>query len=208
MKVLIVDDHPIVVSGCRALLAGMRELEVIAASSAGEGKRAFAEHTPDVTVVDINLPDVSGFELTRQLIAGAPEARILVFSMNDDPMYAAQALASGAKGYLSKNDDPMCFLQAITAVGAGEVYLAPALAERLERMEPAATGSAAATPQLTPRELEILRLLAKGRSMSEIAGLVSVSYKTVAGSCAVLRTKLNARTPMELVRIAVEHKIV
>lgn len=208
MKVLIVDDHPIVVSGCRALLAGKRELEVIAASSAAEGRRVFAEQAPDVTVVDINLPDISGFELTRQLIAAAPDARIVVFSMNDEPIYAAQALASGAKGYLSKNDDPMRFIQAIATVAAGEIYLAPALAERLERMEMPPYGSEAGTPQLSPRELEILRLLAKGRSMSEIAGLVNVSYKTVAGSCAVLRTKLNARTPMELVRIAVEKKIV
>lgn len=205
MKVLIVDDHPIVISGCRALLAGESDIEVLSASTAAEARRAFAEHKPDVTVIDINLPDGSGFELTRQLVDDDGAARILVFSMNDDPVYAARALASGAKGYLSKNDDPSCFRAAIEVVAGGGTALAPGLAERIaalpaERVEPKA--------QLSMRELDILRMLAAGRSMSEIAGAIGVSYKTVAGISAALRQKFNARTPMELVRIAVERRIV
>ena len=119
MKVLIVDDHPIVVSGCRALLAGEKDFEVMAASCAGDALRAWADHAPDIAVVDINLPDMSGFELTRQLVEADQNARVLVFSMNDDPIYAARALASGARGYLSKNDDPQRFREALETVAKG-----------------------------------------------------------------------------------------
>lgn len=205
MKVLIVDDHPIVISGCRALLEETDEITVHAASTAAEARRAIAGHAPDVVVVDINLPDVSGFELTRQILAEDAGARVLVFSMNDDPLYASQALSCGARGYISKNDDPAHFRAALMTVAAGDISLAPGMAERIAALP---AGPATTSPQLTSRELEILRLLAKGRSMSEIAGIVAVSYKTVAGQCAALRQKLNARTPVELVRIAIERKIV
>ena len=117
VKVLIVDDHPIVLSGCRALLAeeGMTMIEARDAASAQE---VYAAEHPDVAVVDINLPDISGFELARRLLIRDPEARIVMFSMNDDPMFAAQAIECGAKGYVSKSDDPSTFLAAIRQVGA------------------------------------------------------------------------------------------
>lgn len=206
MKVLIVDDHPIVVSGCRALFTEADAVTVLAASTAAEAGQAIAGEAPDVIVVDINLPDLSGFELTRRILAQDAGARVLVFSMNDDPIYAAQAISCGARGYISKNDDPAHFRKALMSVAAGEVSLAPGMAERIAAL-PTPPHEAAA-PELSPRELEILRLLANGRSMSEIAGIIAVSYKTVAGQCAALRQKLNARTPVELVRIAMEKKIV
>ena len=131
MKVLIVDDHPIVVSGCRSLLAPESDFEVISASNAADALAAWSRHAPDVAVVDINLPDLSGFELTRRLLAADADARILVFSMNDDPMYAAQAIASGAKGYLSKNDDPAVFRKAVEDVAAGMISLAPGIADKI-----------------------------------------------------------------------------
>lgn len=207
MKVLIVDDHPIVVSGCRALLLA-DGVDMVAAGDAAEGARLYAEAAPDVAVVDINLPDESGFDLTRRIVAADPAARILVFSMNDDPIYAARALECGALGYVSKNDDPEQFRRAIVEVAAGATYLPPGMADKVLALRAAGATVAPLLDALTPRELEILRLLAKGRSMSEIAGLVSVSYKTVAGQCASLRAKLGARTQMELVRIAVEHRLV
>lgn len=205
MKVLIVDDHPIVVSGCRALFTDADAVTVLAASTAAEARHAIAGEAPDVIVIDINLPDLSGFELTRQILSENATARVLVFSMNDDPIYAAQAMSCGARGYISKNDDPAHFRQALMTVATGEISLAPRMAEHIAALPAPPT---AGGPELSPRELEILRLLANGRSMSEIAGIVAVSYKTVAGQCAALRQKLNARTPVELVRIAMEKKIV
>ncbi len=207
MKVLIVDDHPIVVSGCRALLSA-DGIDMVAAGDAAEAGRLYAETAPDVAVIDINLPDESGFDLTRRLVAADPNARILVFSMNDDPIYAARALDCGALGYVSKNDDPEHFRRAIDEVAVGGSYLPPGMADKVAALRAAGAASPSPSEGLTVREVEILRLLAKGRSMSEIAGLVAVSYKTVAGQCASMRVKLGARTQMELVRIAVEQRLV
>lgn len=206
MKVLIVDDHPIVVSGCRALLAA-DGVDICSAGDGAEGARLYASERPDVAVIDINLPDISGFDLTRRILAEDAEARVLMFSMNDDAVYAARALECGALGYVSKNDDPEQFRRAIEDVAAGQTALAPEMAEKVACLR-AAGGLAATATSLTARELEILRLLAKGRAMSEISGLVGVSYKTVAAVCAAMRVKLGARTQMELVRIAVEQRLV
>src|SRR5712691_6023807 len=155
MRILIVDDHPIVASGCRAVLAGEPEIVLLEASDAESGERVFATEHPDISVIDINLPTVSGFELARRILARAPSARIIMFSMNDDPVFAARAIEIGAKGYVSKSGDP--------------------------------------------RELEILRLLSTGKSLSEIAWLVHSSYKTIANTSSIIRQKLGLRSASELV---------
>ena len=203
MKVLVVDDHPIVLSGCRALIAEADDMEMFEARDAAKAQEVFAAERPDVTVIDINLPDVSGFELARRLQARDADARIIMFSMNDDPMFAAQAIEGGAKGYVSKSDDPEAFLAAIREVHAGGSSLPRDMAQKIAFLR-----SAGDAVNLSSREREVLRLLAKGKSMSEIAALINVSYKTVATTCASLRGKFSARTPMQLIRIAVEQKIV
>src|SRR5262249_7234154 len=129
MRVLIVDDHPIVASGCRALMAGDPDITILEASSAETGLEAFVAERPDVCVLDINLPGVSGFELARRILARDAAARIIVFSMNDDPIFAARAIDNGAKGYVSKSGDPADLVKAIRAVASGGVFLAPALAQ-------------------------------------------------------------------------------
>src|SRR6266446_8752934 len=131
MRVLIVDDHPIVASGCRALFAGNPEIVILEASDAESGERAFAAEQPDVCVLDINLPTVSGFELARRILARTPSARIIMFSMNDDPVFAARAIDIGAKGYVSKTGDPLDLVEAIRQVGKGETYLPPAMARSI-----------------------------------------------------------------------------
>src|SRR5215831_8262977 len=118
MRVLIVDDHPIVASGCRAVLAGEPdEIELLEASDAESGERVFTAEQPDISVIDINLPTVSGFELARRILSRAPAARIIMFSMNDDPVFAARAIDVGAKGYVSKTGDPCDLVEAIRQVG-------------------------------------------------------------------------------------------
>jgi DNA-binding NarL/FixJ family response regulator len=203
MKVLIVDDHPIVLSGCRALLAEAGDMHMLEARDAASAQEMYAAHHPDVAVIDINLPDVSGFELARRLLVRDPRARILMFSMNDDPMFASQAIEGGAKGYFSKSDDPQEFISAIRHIYKGGNSLPLDMAQKIAFLRNA--GEAVA---LSSREREVLRLLAKGKSMSEIAALINVSYKTVATTCSALRGKFSARTPMQLIRIAVEQKIV
>lgn len=203
MKVLIVDDHPIVLSGCRALLAETTDMHMLEARDAASAQEVYAAHRPDVAVIDINLPDISGFELARRLLVRDPRARILMFSMNDDPMFAAQAIEGGAKGYFSKSDDPQDFVSAIRDVYAGGHSLPLDMAQKIAFLR-----NAGESVVLSSREREVLRLLAKGKSMSEIAALINVSYKTVATTCSALRGKFSARTPMQLIRIAVEQKIV
>ena len=106
MRVLIVDDHRIVASGCRALFADDPEIDIVEASDAESGERVFGERHPDICVLDINLPTVSGFELARRLLGRDASARIIMFSMNDDPVFAVRAIEVGAKGYVSKTGDP------------------------------------------------------------------------------------------------------
>ncbi|MEF3367571.1 response regulator transcription factor [Methylocystis sp. 9N] len=205
MRVLIVDDHPIIVSGCAAMLASEGDIEVVDARDAETGLAAFIAHRPDVMVVDIGLPGVSGFELTRRILERDPLARIVVFSMNDDPIFAARAIQIGAKGYVTKNDDPYLLLTAVREVGAGGVFLMPKIANRLAFEKNGAAASPLAA--LTARELEILRMLGRGLGMAEIAEATQVSYKTIANSCSIMKRKLGARTPMELMRIALEQKL-
>jgi len=205
MRVLIVDDHPIIVSGCMAMLAGEGDIDVVDARDADTGLAVFMEHKPDVTVVDIGLPGVSGLELTRRILEEYAEARIVVFSMNDDPIFAARAIEAGAKGYVTKNDDPYLLLKAVREVAAGGVFLMPKIANQLAFEKRG--GAANPLVALTARELEILRMLGAGLDMAEIAEATQVSYKTIANSCSIMKRKLGARTPMELMRMAVEQKL-
>ena len=181
MRVLIVDDHPIIVSGCRALLEGEPEIEVVEAQDGAAGFAAYFNHKPDVGVIDINLPGYSGLELLRRILEREPDARLIIFSMNDDPAL---------------------FADAIKAVANGGRYLHPEMARRIAFLR--ADPSPDAVSNLSARELEILRLLAAGRTMAQIADLLSVSYKTIANNCTQLKQKLGARSAMDLMRIAID----
>ncbi|PPC85107.1 MAG: DNA-binding response regulator [Hyphomicrobium sp.] len=205
MKVLVIEDHPIVIQGCRALFAEDTDVTMIEARTAAAGRALYASENPEIVVVDINLPDGSGLELTGEILAKDPHAKIVVFSMSDAPVLAIQALEIGARGYVSKNGDPMSLHNAVRALARGEKWLPDDLVQEMALLRAGASGS---TPVLSERELLILRALVRGRSMAEIASDIEVSYKTVAADCSAIRTKLNARTSSEMVRIAVELRIV
>src|SRR3984885_14056776 len=205
MRILIVDDHPIVASGCRTLFAGEKDIVILEACDAESGERLFVAEQPDVCVVDINLPTVSGFELARRVLASAASARIIMFSMNDDPVFAARAIEIGAKGYVSKSGDPCDLLEAIREVGNGGVYLPAAMARSVAFAGPAFAQSPLS--KLTSREIEILRLLSAGKSLSEIAWLVHSSYKTIANTSSIIRQKLGLRSSSGLVRFAIESRV-
>ena len=206
MRVLIVDDHPIVASGCRALFAGDADIVILEAADAESGERVFVAEQPDVCVVDINLPTVSGFELARRILMLDDAARIIMFSMNDDPVFAARAIDIGAKGYVSKSGDPCDLVEAIREVGNGGVYLPAAIARSVAFAGPAFAQSPLS--KLSSREIEILRLLSAGKSLSEIAWLVHSSYKTIANTSSIIRQKLGLRSSSELVRFAIESRLV
>ena len=150
-------------------------------------------------MIDINLPGVSGFELAARVLAQDFGARIVIFSMNDDPAFAARAIQIGAKGYIAKNDDPALFASALRQVFAGGTYLPAAMARKM-----AFARFDAKLAQLSQRELEIVRLLAAGETIGAIADKLGVSYKTVANNCTALKSKLGARTSMDLMRAALD----
>jgi two-component system invasion response regulator UvrY len=202
MRILIVDDHRIVASGCRALFADDPEIVILEASDAENGERVFDEQHPDICVLDINLPTVSGFELARRILGHDTSARIIMFSMNDDPVFAARAIEVGAKGYVSKTGDPNDLVEAIREVATGGVYLPAAMARSIAFAGP--TFARSPLSKLTSREMEILRLLSSGKSLSEIAWLIHSSYKTVANTSSIMRQKLGVRSSAELVRLAIE----
>lgn len=205
MKLLIVEDHPIVISGCRALFSLNDDVTVVEARTAAEARSAVMREPPDVMIIDINLPDGSGLELTREFVARDPEARIVVFSMNDTPILAIHAIQAGARGYVSKNGGPADLREAVLAVARGESWISDDLVQEMALLR---AQNEEAVELLSEREQLVLRLLARGRSMAEIANDISVSYKTVASDCASLRKKLGARTSTEMVRIAVEMKLI
>src|ERR1700710_3016010 len=131
MRILIVDDHPIVGSGCRALFSGDPTIVILQAMDAEAGERMFASEHPDICVVDINLPGVSGFELARRILTLDANARLIMFSMNDDPVFAARGIDAGAKGFVSKSGEPNDLLEAIQEVGKGGVFLPADIAKSL-----------------------------------------------------------------------------
>ncbi|RUO98508.1 response regulator transcription factor [Hyphomicrobium sp.] len=205
MKLLIVEDHPIVISGCRALFAEAGGMEIEEARTAADARLALTRDAPDVTIIDINLPDGSGLELTREFVANYPDLRVVVFSMNETPILAVQALQAGAKGYVSKTGGSTDLREAVFAVARGETWVSGDLIQAMALLR---AQNGATAELLNERERLVLRMLARGRSMAEIANDISVSYKTVASDCALLRKKLGARTSTELVRIASELKLI
>ena len=204
-KVLIVDDHPVVLSGCRSLFASDNTVKIEEATDAKSGHRAYLARKPDVTVIDIKLPDVSGFELMRRIRKDDPEARIIMFSMNDDPALVVHAIEMGAQGYVWKGDDPRMLVKAVRKVAAGDNFISPQLAEAVTF----SGGSIKANPasQVTARELEILRLLGRGDKIAEVANALEISYKTVANTTSLLKQKLGAKSHSDLIRIAVEMEL-
>jgi DNA-binding NarL/FixJ family response regulator len=201
-RVLIVDDHPVVLSGCRSLFASDTSVKIDEAADAKSGQKAYAARKPDVTVIDIKLPDVSGFELMRRIRKDDPDARIIMFSMNDDPAFVVRAIEMGAQGYVSKGDDPRVLVKAVRKVAAGENFISPQLAEAVTFSSAAIKASPAT--QMSSRELEILRLLGRGDKIVEVADMLGISYKTVANTTSLLKQKLGAKNHSDLIRIAVE----
>jgi two-component system invasion response regulator UvrY len=155
------EHHPIIISGCRALLETDRSREILEAWNGPAGFAAFFDSRPDVALIDINLPGLSGLELLRRILQRAPEARLIIFNMNDDPVVAPRAIEAGATGYIAKNDDPALFAEAVRAVANGGLYLHPEMARQIAFLRAGANANMIST--LSQRELEILHLVAAGR---------------------------------------------
>jgi two-component system, NarL family, invasion response regulator UvrY len=202
MKILIVDDHPIVRAGLKRLLSGEADMEAQEAASGNEALIAFRQHRPDLVILDLNLPGISGLEVITRLKVVNPGARILVLSMHDDYVHVTRALQAGAAGYLSKNAPPNELLEAIRRVGAGLNYVEHEIAQALVFSK--LQNPSDPLRHLSSRDLEILHLLAQGRGLAQIADAVGISYKTAANNCSQLKAKLGVASTADLIRIAIQ----
>jgi two-component system, NarL family, invasion response regulator UvrY len=204
-RVLVVDDHPIVLQGCRRVLEDAGVDEILEAGSVAEASILFRRHAPDVVIIDLAIhgKGFSGLDLVRRLRLINADLPILVFSMHGDPVIVSRALEAGATGYLLKDTAPEDLVEAFDKVSRGVPYLSHQIATQVALLR-------IRTPQkrfgaVTPRELQALALLAEGHSYAQIADDLGVSYKTVANIGAQLKVKLGARSFPDLIRTAVEY---
>ena len=199
---LICDDHALLRSGLRRLLEAEDDFEVVAeAANAAEAIELVAATRPDVLLLDVVMPGRNGIEALPDIRAAAPETKVLVLSMQDDPAYVRRAFAAGASGYMLKEAADAELVQALHEVAAGRHYVHPLLGARLAAAETETGGRAGADP-LSEREQEVLRLLALGHTNQEIATMLFISVRTAETHRAHLMRKLGLSTRAEIVRYA------
>jgi two-component system response regulator NreC len=211
-RLLLVDDHAVVRSGLRMLLESEPDFEIIGEAGSGrEALAAVASNHPDIVLMDIGLPDVSGIEVTSEIKRLNPATAIVALTIHEDEEYFFKMLAAGASGYVPKRAAPEELLTALRAAAAGEVYLYPSLAKLLVTdylaEGPAARPGEAMDP-LTEREQEVLAHLADGASNAEIAETLSISPKTVGRHRENIMRKLNLHSRTELVKYAIRKGII
>jgi two-component system, NarL family, invasion response regulator UvrY len=201
VRILLVDDHTIVRSGLRRMFAALPDMQISEAATGEEALTLARAEQPTLTVLDLNLPGLGGLELLRRLLVEHPDGKVVVLSMHAEPLYATRTLRLGAAGYLSKNASPEELLEAVQRVISGGSYVEAEIAQAL-----AIRASKIGDPieNLTERDLEIMRLLGDGQSLSDIAATLGVTYKTIANSCTQIKAKLGVARTADLVRLSVE----
>jgi DNA-binding NarL/FixJ family response regulator len=201
MKIVLVDDHSVVREGVRRLLATTIEAEIFDASSSETAQAVCRAEHPDLVVLDLNLPGGSGLDLLRRILLAEPKPRVLIFSMHSSPAYVMRAMQAGASGYVTKSASADELVEAIRKVAGGGRYLQRDLVTELAGSEVWTKGP---KQPLSARELDILRLLARGNTLSQIAAELGASYKTIANACTGIKEKLMVERTGELIRVAIE----
>lgn len=201
-RILLVDDHELVRAGFRRLLEDGDKFEVIA--EAGSGEQAVQEFNrlhPDVVIMDISMPGIGGVGAIERIIAREPKAKILVLSVHEDSVFTTRAMQAGALGFIPKRSAPEEMLKAIEMVAQGRTCIAPEIAQQIAMQK--LTGSENPLDVLSQREFEVFRLLAEGKTVNEIADILSLSPKTVGTHHTNIKQKLNVSNSAELARLAI-----
>ena len=204
IKVVLADDHAVVRAGICTMLASLGGIEIVGQASNGRDALALvAQHLPNLLMCDISMPEMNGLETTRRVLKEFPNVRVIMLSMHTSEEYVWQALKAGATGYLIKDTDPAELDLAIKSVLAGKTFLTPNVSKQvvntyMQRLENDAT----ATDVLTPRQREILQLIAEGKALKEIARLLNLSVKTIETHRTMLMDRLNIRDTAGLVKYA------
>jgi DNA-binding NarL/FixJ family response regulator len=201
VTVLLVDDHAVVREGYRRLLESHGDIVVIGeAADATEAHAMFRALAPQIVVMDITLPGLSGIEAMRKMLDHEPNTRVLIFSMHEEAIFAKRALQAGAFGYVTKASAPSVLVEAVHTIASGKKYLSATVAQALALRADAL--DAAASSGLSPREFEVLRQLVQGHSINAIARSMGVNPKTVSNHQSVIRQKLGADSAVQLLSIA------
>ncbi|HXF45280.1 MAG TPA: response regulator transcription factor [Burkholderiaceae bacterium] len=203
IRVLLVDDHAVVRAGYRHLLARDGRIQVVGeAADAQAAYVAYCELAPDVVVMDIALPGASGIEAVRRIVARDDRARVLMFSMYEDAIFAARALQAGARGYLTKRSGPDALVEAVLALARGERYFGREVAQALALRSTVTPREIAG--DLSVREFEILQMLVGGTPLNEIASRLRLSEKTVANYQSTIKQKLGVSNAIQLMHKALQ----
>lgn len=204
---MLVDDHAVVRMGFRLLLDTTGDLRVVAECSSGEeALKCFAEVSPDVTVLDLSMAGMGGLETLSRLLAKWSMARVLVLSAHEDTAHPRRALAAGALGYLSKRSAPEALIEAIRQVAAGKLFLEPALAQEIGVEQVSTPGNP--LESLSAKEFEVFVMLARGKSVTEIAEVLFRSPRTVGTHLYNIKQKLGAGNSAELTLIAIRNGLI
>ena len=213
LRILIADDHGLVRRGARALLNSRPGWRVVGEAVNGrEAVRKAVELKPDVAVIDIGMPELDGVEAARQIREASPNTKVLVLTMHESGQIVRRALDAGARGYLLKSDLTDCLPEAVEAIAGGKRFLTPKVSEIvlegfLNTTSQHQRGGRAAV-QPTPREMEIIRLLAEGKLNKEIAGLLGITVRTVETHRAKIMLKLGLHSLAELIHYAMRNEII
>lgn len=210
-KILLADDHQMVRGGLKVVLDAEPDLEVVAEAGDGaEALRIGIEEDIDLAVLDVSMPKLTGLQVARELHRHKPELRILMLSMHENEQYFFEALKAGASGYVLKSAANRDLIDAVRAAMRGEPFIYPAAASALVRdyLERAARGEETPSDPLTPRELEVTKLIAEGLTSEEIAETLVISRKTVERHRANILEKLGMRNRVELTRYAIRRGLV
>jgi DNA-binding NarL/FixJ family response regulator len=201
ISVFLVDDHSVVREGYRRLLERSAGIHVIGeAANANDAYSEFQRLNPQVVVMDISLPGASGIEAMRRMLAREPNAKVLMFSMHEEPIFATRAFQAGALGYVTKASAPEVLVEAVRSVAQGKRYLSPDMAQTLA-LQSVGAGEASLNV-LSNREFEVMRLLVAGDTITAIAEKLQLSTKTVANHQSAIRQKLGVETSAQLVQVA------
>ena len=207
LRILLADDHSMVSAGFQKLLEP--EYEVVGVVEDGRAVlKAAAELKPDMAILDVGMPLLNGLDAGRRLKAEMPEVKLIYLTMNSDPDFAKEALEIGASAYLLKNSLPSELLQAVRDVVKGKSYITPSITKALEEAFIRDPREASRPAHLTSRQREVLQMLAEGRGMKEIAGILNITHRTVRFHKAQIMEELGIRSHMELLQYAIKHGMV